>query len=27
VRMFAAGRVRRDPVQRRRVEVVPVEVE
>jgi phosphoribosylglycinamide formyltransferase-1 len=27
VRMFAAGRVRRDPVERRRVEVVPVEVE
>jgi phosphoribosylglycinamide formyltransferase-1 len=27
VRMFAAGRVRRDPVDRRRVEVVPVEVE
>ena len=27
VRLFAAGRVRRDPVERRRVEVVPVEVE
>jgi phosphoribosylglycinamide formyltransferase-1 len=27
VRMFAAGRVRRDPVERRRVEVIPVEVE
>ena len=27
VRMFAAGRVRRDPVERRRVEVVSVEVE
>lgn len=27
VRMFAAGRVRRDPVERRRVEVAPVEVE
>jgi phosphoribosylglycinamide formyltransferase-1 len=27
VRMFAAGRVRRDPVERRRVEVVAVEVE
>jgi phosphoribosylglycinamide formyltransferase 1 len=27
VRMFAGGRVRRDPVERRRVEVVPVEAE
>lgn len=27
VRMFAAGRVRRDPVERRRVEVVPVEAQ
>lgn len=27
VRLFAAGRVRRDPVERRRVEVVPVEAE
>jgi folate-dependent phosphoribosylglycinamide formyltransferase PurN len=27
VRLFAAGRVRRDPVERRRVEVVAEEVE
>ncbi len=27
VRLFAAGRVRRDPVERRRVEVVPLEAE
>ena len=27
VRLFAAGRVRRDPADRRRVEIVPVEVQ